>query len=222
MTRVVGLGAGGHAKVVIDILRRQGDWEIVGLLAPDERVWQTTVLGVPVLGRDDLLWELHDRGIRHAFVGVGSIGTSNVRSLLFTKAKKLGFEMVRAIHPAACIAAEVELGAGTTVMAGGIIGAGAQLGQNVIVNSGAIVEHDCRIGDHVHVAPAACLSGGVCVGELSHIGAGATVIQGIRIGARSVVAAGAVVIADVPDNVTVAGVPARLLKRGLDAGGNQR
>jgi acetyltransferase-like isoleucine patch superfamily enzyme/quercetin dioxygenase-like cupin family protein len=44
------------------------------------------------------------------------------------------------------------------------------------------------------------------------IGAGATILPGVTIGENSVVAAGAVVAKDVPDNVVVGGVPAKILK----------
>jgi acetyltransferase-like isoleucine patch superfamily enzyme len=55
------------------------------------------------------------------------------------------------------------------------------------------------------------LSGGVVVEDGAHVGTGATIIQNIRIGANSTVGAGAVVIKNIPPNVTVIGVPARIL-----------
>lgn len=59
MIHVIGLGAGGHAKVVIEILRLMGNCECVGLLDPKRALWGTKVLNVPVLGDDSLLPELN-------------------------------------------------------------------------------------------------------------------------------------------------------------------
>jgi UDP-perosamine 4-acetyltransferase len=216
---VIGLGTGGHARVMIEILRLDGRYELAGLLDPRPEVWHTDVLGVPVLGGDDRLPELYRAGIRCAFVGVGSVpgrgsgaGRAHQRRLLYERLLAEGFEVVAAIHPAAVISPSAALGAGPTVMALACINAGARLGDDVTINTGAIVEHDCVLGDHVHVAPGARLASAVQVGAEAHIGLGAAVLQSVRIGRRAVVGAGAVVVHDVPDGAVVAGVPARILR----------
>ena len=211
--RVIGLGAGGHAKVVIEILRLIGGYELAGLLDPKQELWGTEVLGVPVLGDDSLLPELYNQGVHHAFIGLGTTGDTQPRRQLYEKARRQGFQIVHAIHPQAVIAPSVEIGHGPTIMAGAVINAAARLGDNVIVNTGAIVEHDCVIGDHVHIATGARLASGVHVGEGTHIGLGASIRQCIHIGRNAIVGAGAVVVDDVPDSVVVIGVPARILKR---------
>ena len=210
--RVVGLGAGGHARVVIEILRcSSSSYEVAGLLDPDTALHGTRVLGVPVLGDDSMLPDLARKGISRFFVGVGSVGDRKPRQRLFEKAVLLGMEPVQAVHPRAVVSPSAETGAGTTVMAGAVINACARVGTNVIVNTGAVVEHDCIVGDHVHIATGAVVAGGVCVGNGAHIGAGATVLQGLRIGGNAIVGAGAVVVADVEPDVTVVGCPARQL-----------
>jgi len=213
MTPVVGFGAGGHAKVVIEIVRSLSNYEIVGLLETDKELWGTKVLGVEVLGDDSLMAELKNRGIQHAFIGVGTVGDVRPRRRLYEKVSEFGFEIVRAIHPAAVISPSAKIGAGPTIMAGAIINANAVIGDNVIVNTGAIIEHDCVIGDHAHIATGARLAGAVQVGPGSHVGLGALVRQEIRIGEEVIVGAGAVVVRDVPDGKTVMGVPARIQPR---------
>jgi sugar O-acyltransferase (sialic acid O-acetyltransferase NeuD family) len=208
MIPVVGFGAGGHAKVVIEILRSMQDYEIVGLLETQQRLWGTKVLGVEVLGDDALMGELKARGINHAFIGVGTVGDAQPRRQLYEKVSGFGFQIVPAIHAAATVSSSARIGDGPTIMAGAIVNADAVIGNNVIVNTGAIVEHDCVIGDHVHIATGARLAGGVHVGPGSHIGIGAVVRQEIRIGEVAIVGAGAVVVKDVPDFKTVIGVPA--------------
>ena len=213
MRKVIGLGAGGHAKVVIDILRLTGLYELFGLLDPKRKLWGTLVEGVTVLGDDELLSELCRQGVRHAFIGLGTTGDTRPRQRLYEKVLSMGFQIIEAIHPRAIITDSVEVSQGPTIMANSVINAATRLGANVIVNTGAIVEHDCIIEDHVHIASGAHLASTVYVGEGAHIGIGASILQAIKVGQHSVVGAGAVVVRDVPDNVTVVGVPARLLKR---------
>lgn len=207
-TKVIGLGAGGHAKVVIEILQLTGDYELIGLLDPIQELWDTEVLGVPVLGADDLLAELYARGVRQAFIGLGTVGNSQTRVKLYDRICQQGFRLVQAIHPQAIISPSVQIGEGPTIMAGSVINAKAVLGNDVIINTGAIVEHDCLLGDHVHIATGAQLAGGVKIGDCTHIGMGASIRQGITIGSGVVVGAGAVVVKDVSPNSIVAGVPA--------------
>jgi UDP-perosamine 4-acetyltransferase len=208
MLRVIGLGAGGHAKVVIDILSLIGDFDIVGLLDPKRDLWGTELLGVPVLGSDELLSEIQDQGVSHAFIGLGGSADTNPRRQLYEMACGRGLKIVNAVHPRAIIASSAEIGKGPTVLAGAVINAAARLGDNVIVNTGAIVEHDCAIGNHVHIATGARLASTVEIGSGAHIGAGATVRQGIAIGEGALVGAGAVVVNDVSPNTVVVGVPA--------------
>jgi UDP-perosamine 4-acetyltransferase len=211
MTRVVGIGAGGHAKVVVDILRRMGDYEIHGFVDPNAGA-DVAHFGVPLLGDDSALPQLIANGVRHVFIGVGGATNPRRRQALFERASQDGATFVNAIHPHAVIDGSATFGAGLTIMAGAIVNAGARLGDNVIVNTGAIVEHDCELSDHVHIATGARLAGGVKVGAAAHVGIGASVIQGIIIGEGALVGAGAVVVRDVPPRTVVVGVPARALR----------
>jgi UDP-perosamine 4-acetyltransferase len=207
MTQVIGLGAGGHARVILDILRAMNQYHVIGLLDPG--CVGASVGGVQVLGGDELLSRLRAESITSAFIGVGGVGSNTKRIVLFEKVQAAGFELVKAIHPSAIIAVDVKLGQGVTIMAGVIINPDAQIGDNVIINTGAIVEHDCEIASHAHISPGAILCGGVLVGRGAYVGAGATVRQGITIGDNALIGAGAVVVKDVPSHTVVVGVPAR-------------
>ncbi len=206
---VVGLGAGGHAKVVIELLRLNGGYEIVGLLDRKQELVGQMVLDVPILGNDSLLDKLVSQGIQHFFVGLGSTGNIAPRRVLYELAHSMNMTPVDAIHPSAIISSSVTIGQGVTISANAVINSCAVLGDNIIVNTGAIIEHDCLLGNHVHIATGARLAGSVVVGEAAHIGAGATILQCIKIGQGAIVGAGAVVVKDVQPYTTVIGVPAR-------------
>lgn len=211
--KVVGLGTGGHAKVLLDILSFHDEFEVVGLTAADAALKEQEVAGTPILGTDDILPTLRAEGVEGAFIGVGSVGDCRLRRRLFELARGLGFTMINLVHPAAYVARSVRQGQGVVIMAQAAVNPDVVLGDNVIVNTGAQIDHDCHIGDHVHVAPGAHLSGGVLVEACAHVGIGATIIQGIRIGTGAIVGAGAVVLRDVEANTTLFGAPARMIER---------
>lgn len=205
--KVVLLGAGGHAAVVLEILTR--DFEVAGLLDARRDLHGTTVQGVTVLGGDELLPELGVRGIDGFHVGVGSVGDTSLRRRLYDAATGAGLAAVDAVHADAILSPSVECGSGLAAMAGSVVGARGRLGHNVVVNTGAIVEHDCIVGDHAYLASGVVLGAGVEVGAGAHVGLGASVNQGLVIGAGAVVGSGAAAIRDVEAGATVVGVPAR-------------
>lgn len=208
--KVIGVCAGGHAKVVMEILRSLEQYEIVGLLDDNPDLHGVSILDVEVLGKHGLMPKLYEQGIHWAFIGLGTVGNARRRREIYAAIVGYGFRLASAVHPRAIVSPSARLGEGPTVMAGAVINAAARVGDDVTINTGAIVEHDCVIGDHTHIATGARLGGGVRVGESSHVGLGASIRQGICIGSKVVVGAGAVVVHDVPDNVVVAGVPARV------------
>jgi sugar O-acyltransferase (sialic acid O-acetyltransferase NeuD family) len=188
-------GAGGHAKVIIDILEANGI-HIDGLFENDKTIH--SLLDYPVFHTDRLKGPL-----------IISVGNNKIR-------KKIAFatdvEWGRAIHPSAIISKRATVDVGTVIMQGAIIQSCANTGKHCIVNTGASVDHECIIHDFVHVSPHATLCGNVEVGEGTWIGAGATVIQGVKIGKWSTVGAGSVVTGDIPDHVVAYGSPCKVIR----------
>lgn len=209
MVKVVGIGAGGHAAVLIEAILAAGAAEIVGLLDADPNRHGSHVLGIPVLGNDELLPKLRDAGVTHFFNGIGSVRNTSLRERVFENALRIGLQPLDVIHPTATISPSASLGPGVTILARAVVGTRAKLGQNVLVNTAALVEHDCEIGDHVHIASGAILTGAVRLGRGVHVGAGAVVLQGLRVGNTSVIGAGAVVVRNLEPSMTVVGVPAK-------------
>lgn len=207
---IVGLGAGTHAKSLLEAIRSAGEFQVEGLVEDDPAKAGSELLGFPISG-PDALERFRREGLRHAFAGVGGIGDSSARRRVFQRLLALGLELPPIVHSSAVVSAWARLGRGVHVLAGALVNADAEIGDDVIVNTGAIVEHDCRVEAHAHLAPGVRLAGLASVGEAAHVGIGAVVIEGVRIGAGALVGAGAVVIRDVPDGARVAGVPARPL-----------
>jgi sugar O-acyltransferase (sialic acid O-acetyltransferase NeuD family) len=207
--RAVLLGGGGHAKMLIEIIRLQGGVRLAGILDADRGKWGSRVMGVPVLGGDDLLPSLVSEGTTHFAVGLGSIKDTTPRHRLFELGIAGGMRPLTLVHPSSIVSPDAVVGEGSQLLPGSIVNLGARIGRNVIVNSAAVVEHDCVIEDHVHIATGARLASTIHVGEGAHIGAGATLRQCVRIGSGAVVGAGAVVITDVLPGLVVVGVPAR-------------
>ncbi|NQE60874.1 acetyltransferase [Caulobacter sp. RHG1] len=201
---VVIIGGGGHAKVVIESLRAAGE-TVAAIVDADPT--PRTVLGVPVVGDDLALADLHGQGLSKLFV---AIGDNSLREKLGRKAREQGFVLVNAIHPSAVISPSVQFGEGIAVMAGVAINADSRIGDLAIVNTGAVVDHDCVLGAACHLGPASALAGNVSVGARAFLGVGARVIPGVRIGADTIVGAGGVVIRDLPDAVLAIGVPAKI------------
>jgi len=204
---IIILGAGGHAKVLIEALLASSA-VIKGIVDSNPTLAGSRILGVPVLGGDDVVDEFTPSQIR-LVNGVGSIGLPILRQRLYERFKVSGYDFATVIHPSAVVASDVILGEGAQIMAGAVIQPGCHIGINSIINTRASVDHDSIVGEHVHVAPGVTMSGCVKIGMGSHIGTGATLIQGKSIGRGCLVAAGAVVTKDIADGAMVRGVPAR-------------
>lgn len=201
-------GASGHAKVVIDIIEKQGLYQVEFLVDDDPALRGSEFYGYPVLGgKEELLSSLgRVKG------GVVAIGSNKARRAVSGWLESQGVALVSCLHPSAQIGRGVEIGDGTVVMAGAVINPDARIGRNVIVNSRASIDHDCRVGDFAHIAPGTTLCGTVTVGEGTFVCAGSTVIPNLLIGRNAVIGAGSTVVRAVPDLALVAGVPARHLK----------
>lgn len=198
--RLLVVGAGGHAKVVIDAARLAG-FDVVAAVGHEGGA--EALLGVPVLlAAQDVAFD----------VFIAAIGDNAARARAFAAYVAQGLTPATVVHPTAVIAETVTLGAGTFVAAGVIVNVDARVGQDVILNTGCTVDHDCVVGDHVLIGPTASLCGGVSVGTGTLLGAGVSVVPRACIGDNSVVGAGAAVIGDVPDGMVFAGVPAQPIR----------
>ena len=210
MKKIVLIGAGGHCKVIIDIIKSTNEYQIVGITDKSTR---GNLLNIPIVGDDSVLQNIYYKGVKYAFIGIGAI---NIRNNIYDKLKKIGFKLPVLIHRNAVVSNYAKIGDGTCVMAGAIINAGADIGRNCIINTASVIEHDCKIGDNTHISPNSSIAGGVTIGFNTHVGIGSSIIQSKVIGNNVTVGAGTVVIDDITDNSTAVGVPAKILTEGVN------
>lgn len=199
------IGAGGHAKVVLDALLCANPDCLVCVWDDNpqrhgQRLLQTDIKG-PV-----------QQAVQ---TGVGAhiaIGDNGIRAELVQQCQQWGMDLVTIIHPTAVIAQSAEIAAGCFIAATAIVSAQANVQSSCIINHAAIVDHDVAIGEYSHIAPNVTLGGAVTIGRGVFIGAGATVLPGLSIADNSIIGAGAVVTTSITSAATVVGIPAKQLK----------
>ena len=203
---VVIVGAGGHGRVVLEILRQQPGLQVVGFIDTNEDLHHTKIDGINVLGDIRLTLTFPAMDVHGAIVAIGDNTARRAYKRHLTMAQ---VPLVNAIHPQAILSSNVCVDTNVVICAGAILSAGVHVWDSVIINTGAIIDHETMLGTACHIGPGACIAGRVVVELQAMVGIGATVIQNITIGKNATVGAGAVVTKDVPDGATVVGVPAQ-------------
>jgi len=211
MSRLLILGAGGHAKVVAETAISSGQFSEVAFLddrcsGPDPL---PSLLSFPVLGPLALALEpAHREQFASAAV---AFGNATARLNWIEQLDAAGYGLPVLIHPTAWVSPSAQIASGSVVFAQAAVQAQAMIGAGAILNTGCSVDHDAQLAGAVHICPGARLAGEVQVGARSWVGIGASVIQQVRIGSDVTVGAGAAVVRDLPDGVTAVGVPAHVL-----------
>ncbi len=208
--KIVIVGAGGHGRVVLDILRNNHQFSIAGFIDSDPAKHHQEMDGIPILGDLSLVPQFRDMGIEGAIV---AIGDNRIRDTFAGTLEQAGIGLVSAIHPSANIAGNAAIGKNCVLCAGANICTHVIIEDSVILNTGCIVDHESRIEKAAHICPGVRLAGHVRVCEFATVGIGSTIIQNLKIGPSAMVGAGSVVIEHVPAYSTVVGVPAKVIKK---------
>jgi len=207
---VVIIGSGGHAKCVIDILEQLGTYEIVGVTTKYAQLG-SSFFNYQVLGTDDLLPSLLEKGINYAAIGVGGFTNNRLRKKIYERMKSIGFKLVTAVHPSAAIGPHVKIGEGSVIFSGVVVNPDVTIGNDVVIATNSSIDHETEIQDHVLISAGVTVGGNDIIEEGALLAIGSVIVSGKRVGKYSLVAAGAVVVKDVAAETAVAGIPATLL-----------
>lgn len=206
------IGAGGHARVVYDILSYDKNIEVVAFIDHEKRGVDEKIMGVQVLGGHEVIPDLIAGGTKGFII---AIGDNKIRAQYYKELSEMGLEPINAIHPTVVMAQNAYIGKGNVMAMGAIIATGASIGDNCIINSGAIIEHEDRIGSHVHIGPGCSIAGRVTIHNDSFVGIGSVIAPYTLIGRNTIIGAGSVVLKDIPENSVAVGAPAVVKKKNL-------
>lgn len=205
MEKIILIGAGGHAKSVIDSIEQAGTYEIVGFSEKfkDEGIQYR---GYKVICSDDELEEIYKSGVQNAFITIGYMGNSDLREKIYYKLKNIGFNIPSVVDQSAILATDVQIGKGCFIAKGTIINSQSCISDLAIINTGTVIEHECYVGFNTHIAGNSTMCGNVNVGDNVFVGAGSTVIQGVTIGESTIVGAASTVLHNIGNNKKVFGI----------------
>lgn len=197
------LGAGGHARVVLEALHSAG-LAVAAVTDANQALWGTQLEGIRILGGDDRLADFSPERYAAA-VGIGAARNTRLRRKVHMALKEAGYTLPPLVASSALVARSARLDAGAQVLTRAVVHPASVVGEGTVVNTAAIIEHDCTVGAHSFIGPAAVLCGGVKVGTGTFIGAGAIVLPGVTVGSGALIAAGAVIRKDVADDAKALG-----------------
>lgn len=210
MEKLIIIGAGGYAKSVLDSVDYY-NYTIQGFI--DEISSAKEHLGYPILAKS--LDELDDTHQYFYFIAIGNNGK---RKIWYDRLVANGLRLVNIVDKSSLVSPHAKIGNCCFIGKLAVVNSKAAIGNDCIINTRALVEHGCHVHDHVNLSTNSVINGDVEVGDGSFIGSCAVTIGQVKIGKWSTVGAGSVVIHDVEDGVTVAGVPAKFIKKGAMLG----
>lgn len=206
--KLVIIGGGGHAKVLINSIKKAQFFDIVGYV--DNQNFGD-ILGAKYLGDDNWL-ENNAKSIKYAALGIGQVNITEMRFEIVNRIKEKGYKFPNIISPDAIINEEVIIGEGVQVFDGVVINSSTVIDSFSIINTNATIEHDCKVGKFCHIATGAVLSGGVEIEDFTMIGSNAVIVQYKKITSNTLIGSGGVVISDILEPGVYVGNPVRKVK----------
>ena len=206
------VGNGGHAKVVIDILEERGDYNILGIIT-ENKGDEIGIGDYQILGNDNVLQELFNNGVKFAAIGIGGYKDNSLRKRIYENLKKIGFQVISAIHPTASISRTVLMGEGNVVFSGAVINPYVRLGNNIVVATGSTIDHDSVIKDHSFISAGVTVGAETKIEEEALLALGSKVISGVTICKGALIGAGALITGNISEPGTYFGMPAKRLKK---------
>lgn len=211
MKNIILIGCAGHAKVVIDIIEKEGKYKIVGLFDNPEKIG-TDVYGYKVYDQESNLNKYVE--LLSIEGGIVAIGDNWIRKKVVDRILGIlpDFEFVTTIHPSVKIGKNVKIGKGTVLISGVTINSDAIVGDHCVLNTNSSLGHEAIMGDFSSLSSNATIGGQARIGKYSTIALSATVLHCKNVGEHTVIGAGAVVVSNIPSNVLAFGVPCKVIK----------
>lgn len=206
--KIIIIGAGGHAKVVIDIIELQSNYEIIGIIAQEDEK-KKELFGYKIYKGDKYLLTFYNKGIKNIAIGIGGYKSNSLRKKIFNKVQKIGFNIPALIHPKAIVSSTAKIDDGSVIFAGVILNPEVQIRKNSIIATGSSIDHETIIEDHVLVSAGVTVGACTLIKEEVLVALGAKIISGVEIGSKALIASGAVVVNNINPETIVFGVPAR-------------
>ncbi len=201
MKPIVIIGGGGHASVLVDILRSQHR-EILAIICPDDISERNIFSGIEHLRKDDDVLRFSNEDVL-LVNGIGMLPRSDLKRKLNQYYLSLGYKFETVIADSSQVSTFATIETGAQIFSGAIIQPGVVVSAHSVINSGVIIEHDCKIGAYNHIAPGAVLCGQVISQTNVYVGTGATIIHNIRLGQNCIVGAGTTILKNIDENVLV-------------------
>lgn len=211
--KVVLVGSGQHARVVLYNLKQQGKYEVACFLDSNRSKVGEIYEGYQIAGTYDDLDNIKKQYNTNKFFI--AFGNMKYRKSVFEKFIEAGWEAINIIHPDAVVSADAKIGKGVLIECGCLVTPNPIIGDNVVVNTGSQVNHDNVIENHVYIASGVVTSGGIVIGENTLIDDAVTISLGNKIGKNCIVGAGAVVTKNIPDNSIAFGCPAKVIRENI-------
>lgn len=196
------IGAGGHAKVCLDIAKRIGSWTEIDFI--DDKLYGELVNGTNVIGTLNMISKFKNT---HNFIV--AIGDNSIRLEIFNFLENNNYKITTLLDPSSIISLNSVIGCGTVIMPNVVINTNTIVGKNCIVNTGSIIEHDCVVGNHVHISPNSTICGTTTISQEVWIGSGSTVINNLKICSKVIIGAGSLVLSDIETRGVYYGSPVK-------------
>lgn len=215
MENIVLFGGGNQVKYCIDIIQKEGKYNIAGITDPYLKT-DSEIMGYKIIGKQEEIRDLIK--IYNINAGLITIGDNWTRKIVFDKITELipDFEFVTIVHPSVIIGNDVVIGRGTVIMAGCIISPGTSIGDFCFFASGAILEHESYMGNFASLSAGSVTGGKVKIGDFVAIALGVILFDRIEIGEHTVIGSGSLVTRNIPDHVVAYGIPAKIIRSRQD------
>lgn len=212
--KIILIGSGEHAKMVIDNIEDIGNIEIFGIITSVPEEVGKNWYGYPIIGLNEEIDRVfaENQDLTGYFLTIGTLKKGNMRprEQMYQRLDKK-YRAINIIHPKAVISKHAVFGQGNIFEAYTKVANGTKIGSHCILNSFSAINHDQTIGSNVLIAGNVSMAG-CSIGDNTIIADGASVGFKCSVGSNCIIGDGAVITKDIPDNVIAYGNPARVIR----------